>query len=46
MCEGTRLISEEVLGHSSPHVNKRYIHLAEELENYIKNQNIIQYDEN
>lgn len=30
--EGDRSVSEDVLGHSSAEVNKRYVHLAEELE--------------
>lgn len=30
--EGDRSVSEDVLGHSDPDVNKRYVHLAEELE--------------
>lgn len=30
--EGDRSVSEDVLGHSSSEVNKRYVHLAEELE--------------
>ena len=32
MCGGDRRVSEDVLGHSSSDVNKRYVHLAEELE--------------
>lgn len=31
-CGGDRNVSEDVLGHSSSDVNKRYVHLAEELE--------------
>lgn len=31
-CGGDRSVSEDVLGHSSSEVNKRYVHLAEELE--------------
>lgn len=30
--EGDRRVSEDVLGHSSSAINKRYVHLAEELE--------------
>lgn len=39
--EGDRSVSEDVLGHSSAEVNKRYVHLAEELE---ANFNIEQED--